>query len=425
MKEKREILKQIDERRQTLNGELGGLDQDYQQTLWEYLEIEPGSALALADVDFHPFVASDILEFVEEQNLNPSWFTAEITKATTAVQGFSPDMTYSWGGKGLPIAETEGQFINCAIHNIRSQTDNSKHGDRWVTEALKKAAELVTPPLAKTYGWINDNRDLLYEAHGKYWKENYRKNADQLRYGWKPEELEPKELTPILESEIESLPSRKVFIEMINEEAGRKLKDYMESVGYEVTTHYPHYEPGEYRGHAIFTASIGMRSNFITHRDCMEYIQNQQKQFEERLDEVLTDAQKQNIDLYRRFLNPVTTPLTLGTHNLYPQFIDNKIVYLQGVEVGFNMEEAVRLVDFATDHLDTHNDVNVFLGGANQLRKDLTDQQDPQHSINHYLGQVRDTLRTFLQTDIASVLERPTKLKQLYEEKAYRIYALY
>jgi len=414
-----ERLALLDASRKALASQTEYAETIYHNVLLEYLGIPSESPLSL--------VAEDLLSSATQNNLDPQRFVSEVGLIVNQVKCFSPDVTAGWFWSRLPIAETPDQFLNAAINIIRARYPSSREHDDLVTKSFKKAAEIATnPDLAEVYTWVNDHRNLLYEVHAKYWHEHF-SNRDK-----KPEVLDPEELTPILDSDIKSALERKAQIQVLHGENSiaktDALKAYLESVGYEAVLHFegasdayePHYPVLSRVNLGSLLGSLFSGLQFRFYDECQKYVEDQQKQFQDRLEEVLTDTQKSNIDLYKRFLNPVTTPLTLGTHWLNPIFVDNKLVYLEGVEVGFNMPEAVRLMDFGRDHgMDEGYLLNDFLLSIDHIRK-----TEHGFSLPH-TSPVQEAINTFLNSDEASILERPTKLKKLYEEKAYRIYRPY
>ena len=440
MQEARRNLEELNSQRQNLQQLHTNAENRYHKALVDYLGISTDNPLASFD--------EEILSYTDRLKIVPSWFTNEIDTIIKAIQGFSPNMTAGWFWRRLPLAETSDQFLNAAINIIRARYPSSREHDNIIAGSFKKAAEMAGPDLSEAYTWLNDHRSLLYDIHSKYWKEHDKKEA--------PTVLDPKGLTPILESDIKSVRDRHVWIEILygenNQTKADELKAYLESVGYEVTFHFegapdlgePSYPVSSRVRFGSLLHSLTTGSNFRFYEEAQDYVEGQQKQFEDRLKEVLTDTQKSNIDLYKRFLNPVTTLLTLGTHWLNPDFVDNKLVYLEGVVVGFSMEEAVQLVDAGLGyHLSTNEDKDVrselsnFLDTIDFAREKLIKYQSVEELISiglkntlqlySELGQetVRLWVDEFLRSDSVSILERPNRLKHLYENLAYRIYRPY
>lgn len=414
----RDNLRQLDTKRQELKTELDRTQQEHQRILLKYLGAEPTAPLST--------VAEEILRFAESEGINPRWFYGQVNQAATHVQGFSPNTIGIWR-RDVPIAQTSEQFYNCAIHNIRSQVGDLKQADGIVTEAFTKAKQEAhkaenfedSQRMSKVYGWLNSNRDFLYKIHGEYWRSHNVESSTV--YGRpKPEKLDPVELTPILEEEVNSIEEKVASVaDPYQGGPALTLARDLERFGFKVT--YDIESSGPYFHDDM--AKIG-EWRFIRMGEAVNFFADFQQRFEDRLGEVLTDSQKSKIDIYRHFLNPVKTPLTIGVHGLeFPKFVGAKPLYMVGVDVGFNMLEAAQIVEWglAQNLLSiSEGGLTLFLATIDILRK----EQKPGNNWYIFHPIVQHAVDDFMESDQRKLLDRPIKLKQLYEEHAYKIYGL-
>lgn len=448
---------------------------------------KPDTNTPLADA------AENILIFAEAENLNPSWFFARISRAVNEVEGFSPECHFP---DRLPKAQTPEQFYQYAIHNIRSQVSDLRQADGTVVKALKEAhrqaAEQEDPAspnrLSPIFHWLSENRALLYQSHGQYWRSHLEER--DLVYKL-PVELNPPELAEILREDISSTQDRTAQVFADNSGDSKKLIRRLQNLGYWVqgkSTEKPHGKC--YKGEAVIS---GLTCFYF--RDGIEYLDRIHQKFLPKFKEATAEYPKSQAAIYWKTLHPTTTPLTIGVQGLHtPHFINSQVVYSEGVEFGFTLKEAAKLTELGLKHNLANgqkevSDLITFLSFTDHLRQVVTEllvsptsgyfkergwlyskydtEQNP--SLGVLNQKFADFLRSFAGTapygkrltteakqgleqvgqeleklpvevaitpnlwnaavdlltgETSSILPNPAHRKQLYENDAYRIYGL-